>query len=179
MPPDEEDDGLATSEDLFGHLVDAPPPPGTGTKSTRSAPVRVRVSDPVSPEPLTPVEPEAVEPPHAPVLEEAPFRRMRPAAPVDDDEQARRPPAHENTGAKFIITPPKIALGPGVDLAATWANNASRLAISRSLPTNVLRVRSPRLTIGERLGRVPVTRYGITASVFPLTCNGGKASSRT
>ena len=25
---------------------------------------------------------------------------------------------HENTGAKFIITPPKIALGPGVDLAA-------------------------------------------------------------
>ena len=87
-PPDEEDDGLATSEDLFGHLVDAPPPPVTGTKSTRSAPVRVRVSDPVSPEPLTPVEPEAVEPPHAPVLEEAPFRRMRPAAPVDDDEQA-------------------------------------------------------------------------------------------
>ena len=98
VPPGEEDDGLATSEDLFGHLVDAPPPPGTGTKNTRNAPVRVRVSDPVS--------------------EEAPFRRMRPAAPVEDDEQARRPPARENTGAKFIVTPPKIVVGPGVDLAA-------------------------------------------------------------
>jgi len=115
VPPGEEDDGLATSEDLFGHLVDGPPPPGTGTKSSRTTPVRVQVSDPVSPEPLPSLEPEAVEPPHAPVLEEAPFR---PAAPVEDDEQARRPPAHENTGAKFIITPPKIAAGPGVDLAA-------------------------------------------------------------
>ena len=72
-PPNQEDEGLATSEDLFGHLVDAPPPKGAGTKSGRDAPVRVQLSDPASPDPLTPITPEdeGVEPPHAPVLEEA------------------------------------------------------------------------------------------------------------
>jgi len=107
VPPGDEDDGLATAEDLFGHLVDAPPPQATGKKNARSAPVRVKLSDPVSPEPLTPVEPEdeAIEPPHAPVLEEAAFRRMTPAPPFEDDEEARVPPAHERTGAKFTVTP--------------------------------------------------------------------------
>jgi len=120
VPPGDEDDGLATSEDLFGHLVDAPPPQAVGKKNARSAPIRVKLSDPVSPEPLTPIEPEdeAIEPPHAPVLEEAPFRRMTPAPPFEDDEEARVPAAHEHTAAKFRVTPPKISAGPGVDLAS-------------------------------------------------------------
>jgi hypothetical protein len=119
-PGDSEDDGLATSDDLFGDLVDAPAPPASGRKATRPGPVRVRLSDPVSPEPLIPVEPEeeGVEPPHGPVLEEAPFQRMKPAPPMEDDERARVPPAAERTGAKFTVTPPKIPVGPGVDLAS-------------------------------------------------------------
>jgi serine/threonine protein kinase len=118
MPPGHEDDGLATSDDLFGDLVDAPSPPEAGKKATRSGPVRVKLSDPVSPEPLSPAEDDGVEPPHAPVLEEAPFRRMKPAPPVEDDEEARILPPSERTGPKFTVTPPKIPLGPGVDLAS-------------------------------------------------------------
>ncbi len=79
----------------------------------------MRLSDPVSPEPLAPAEApfeeDGLEPPHSPVRESAPFR---PAAPVDDDEEARLPAAMINTGAKLIITPPKIPLGPGLDLAS-------------------------------------------------------------
>jgi serine/threonine protein kinase len=118
VPPEHDDDGLATSDDLFGHLVDAPSPPEAGKKRSRSAPVRVKLSDPVSPEPLSPAEEEGVEPPHGPVLEEAPFRRMKPAPPVEDDEEARALPPSELTGPKFTITPPKIPYGPGVDLAS-------------------------------------------------------------
>ena len=120
VPPGDEDDGLATSEDLFGHLVDAPLPQAVGKKNARSTPIRVKLSDPVSPEPLAPVEPEdeAIEPPHAPVLEEAPFRRMTPAPPFEDDEEARVPAAREHTAPKFRVTPPSIAAGPGVDLAS-------------------------------------------------------------
>jgi serine/threonine protein kinase len=119
-PRKPEDDGLATSDDLFGHLVDGPAPPATGRKGARTGPVRVKISDPVSPEPLTPVDPEdeGVEPPHGPVLEEAPFKRMTPAPPFEDDEEARLAPPAERTGAKFTVTPPKIPLGRGVDLAS-------------------------------------------------------------
>lgn len=117
--PEGDDDGLATSEDLFGHLVDAPPPAPTGKKSSRSGPVKVRLSDPASPEPLTPMAAdEGVDPPHSPVLEESPFRPMKPAPPVEDDDEARAPRVGENTGAKFRVTPPKILSGPGVDLAS-------------------------------------------------------------
>ena len=115
VPPGDEPDGLATSEDLFGHLVDAPSPPAEGKKSSRSGPVKVRLSDPTSPEPLTTMADEGVDVPHGPVLEESPFRPMKP---FEDDEQARTPRAGESTGAKFRVTPPKILGGPGVDLAS-------------------------------------------------------------
>ena len=119
-PDEHEDDGLATSDDLFGHLVDGPAPPEAGREKGRKDPVRVRVSDPVSPEPLPPPEApfdeDGLEPPHSPVRESAPFQ---PAAPVDDDEAARLPAAAHKTGAKLTITPPKIPLsGPGLDLAS-------------------------------------------------------------
>lgn len=113
-----EDDGYATADDLFGHLVDAPAPPEAGRSGRRSGRVRVRVADPVSPEPLTPPVDDdegGLEAPHGPVLEGSPFR---PALPVDDDEEARLPPSALRTGAKFTITPPKIPLGPDVDLAS-------------------------------------------------------------
>jgi serine/threonine protein kinase len=118
VPPEHEDDGLATSEDLFGHLVDEPAPPEAGRNRSRSGPVRVKLSDPVSPEPMSPGEDDGIEPPHGPVLEEAPFRRMEPAPPFEDDENARIPPVAERTGAKFTVTPPKLPFGPGVDLAS-------------------------------------------------------------
>jgi serine/threonine protein kinase len=120
VPPEEPDEGdLATSEDLFGHLVDAPAPPVPGRGQARKDPVRVRVSDPVSPEPLAPAEPaldeEGLDLPHSPVREREAFR---PAGPMDDDEEARVPAALVQTGAKLRITPPKIPLGPGLDLAS-------------------------------------------------------------
>lgn len=119
-PRDHDDEGLATSDDLFGHLVDAPATPSAERKNRRQGPVRVRLDDPVSPEPLRPLEPEdeGIELPHGPVLEEAPFKPMRPAPPFEDDERARLPPARERTGAKFTVTPPKIPVGPGLDLAS-------------------------------------------------------------
>ena len=95
VPPEEPDDGdLATSEDLFGHLVDAPAPPVPGRGQARRDPVRVQLTDPVSPEPLAPAEShldeEGLEPPHSPVRESAAFR---PAGPMEDDEEARLPSA--------------------------------------------------------------------------------------
>jgi serine/threonine protein kinase len=117
-PPDEhEDEGYATAEDLFGDLVDAPAPPEAGRSHQREGRIRVRLADPVSPEPLAPSlsEEEGLEVPHRPVLEDSPFR---PAPPVDDDQEARLPPSVHHTGARFTITPPKIPLGPDVDLAS-------------------------------------------------------------
>jgi len=137
VPPEQESDGLATSEDLFGHLVDAPSPETDEKRSSRSGPVKVRLSDPASPEPLTPMDPEeGVAPPHGPVLEEAPFRPMTPAPPFDDDEQARTPRVRETTGAKFTVTPPKVLSGPGVDLASL-----AEMAIDEEPPED--RRRSP------------------------------------
>jgi len=119
-PPDEsEDDEGATADDLFGHLVDAPPPPEAGRSRKREGRVCVQLADPVSPEPLALPDPtleeEGLDAPHGPVLEDSPFR---PAPPVDDDEEARLPPSALRTGAKLTITPPKIALGPDLDLAS-------------------------------------------------------------
>jgi serine/threonine protein kinase len=121
VPPEEGDDDLVTSDDLFGHLVDAPSPsPPGGRSARRDGPIRVRLQDPVSPEPFaTPAgvgSEEAPRLPHEPVLEEAAFR---PAPPLDDDEEARLPPGVANTSARLTITPPKIPMrGQGLDLAS-------------------------------------------------------------
>jgi serine/threonine protein kinase len=120
VPPDEADDeDLATSDDLFGHLVDGPAPPVPGRDHARKAPVRVQLSDPVSPEPLAPAESaldeEGLDIPDSPLMESTAFR---PAGPMDDDEEARLPSALIQTGAKLRITPAKIPLGPGLDLAS-------------------------------------------------------------
>jgi len=121
VPPEEPDnDGdLATSDDLFGHLVDGPAPPVPGRDQARKDPVRVQLTDPVSPEPLAPAESaldeEGLDPPHSPVRESSAFR---PAGPVDDDEEARLPAGVVQTGAKLRITPPKIPIGTGLDLAS-------------------------------------------------------------
>jgi serine/threonine protein kinase len=122
-PPDEYDDHpdeeLTTSDDLFGHLVDGPTPAENDPPSHRRKHVKVQIADPVSPEPLTPASYDDEEggfaPPHGPVAEDAPFR---PAPPVDDDEEARLPSSAVRTGAKLTITPPKIPVGPGLDLAS-------------------------------------------------------------
>jgi len=117
-PGDQEEPDLVTSDDLFGHLVDAPPPAREG-RGRRREPIRVKLRDPETPAPLpAPAEEggeEGVRPPHSPVRERTAFR---PAAPIEDDEEARLPPGAVNTSARLTITPPKIAAGPGVDLAS-------------------------------------------------------------
>jgi serine/threonine protein kinase len=131
-------DGLLTSDDLFGELVDGPLPPNARQAApTRKSPIKVQVSDPVSPRPFAipeevPAAEEAapsrgVDAP-SPAGEdevESAFSRLgtergavvfRPAGPVLDDEEARLPPAALRTGAKLLITDPKIPIGPGLDL---------------------------------------------------------------
>ena len=71
-PDDQEDEGYATAEDLFGDLVDAPTPPEAGRSRKGAGRVRVQLADPVSPEPLAPPVSEedgGLEAPHGPVLE--------------------------------------------------------------------------------------------------------------
>ena len=123
-PP--ESDGLLTSDDLFGELVDGPLPPTAGGGATRTAPIRVRVDDPVSPAPFAVPGDEPATPGSDAEVESA-FDRLgtdpkpvvfRPAGPVYDDEEARLPAAALNTGAKLLVTDPKIPLGPGLDLAS-------------------------------------------------------------
>jgi serine/threonine protein kinase len=129
VPPEArpaEHDGLLTSDDLFGELVDGPLPPVAGAGATRTGPIRVQVSDPVSPAPFAvPGDTPATSGTDAEV--ESAFSRLgtepkavmfRPAGPVFDDEEARLPPAAHRTGAKLQITDPKIPLGPGLDLAS-------------------------------------------------------------
>jgi serine/threonine protein kinase len=119
VPPEEGDDDLVTSDDLFGHLVDGPSPP-KGGRGARRDPIRVRLEDPVSPEPFAaPAGEDAQEaprPPNEPVLEESAFR---PAPPLEDDDEARLPPGVAKTGARLTITPPKILVREqGLDLAS-------------------------------------------------------------
>jgi serine/threonine protein kinase len=91
----------------------------------RSEPIRVQVNDPVSPAPFAVPEP----PPAGTDAEvESAFDRLgtspgkdvvfRPATPVFDDAEARLPPSALRTGAKLMVTDPKIPLGPGLDLAS-------------------------------------------------------------
>jgi serine/threonine protein kinase len=135
-PAGEEGDEQLTSEDLFGELVDSSLPADQGGFASRSEPIRVKVSDPVSPAPFaipgdTPV-PSMGGGTDADV--EHAFGRLgtepkpvvfRPAAPVFDDEEARLPPTAHRTSAKLLVTDPKLPLGPGVDLASV-AENAIR-----------------------------------------------------
>ncbi len=124
--PAPEGDGFLTSDDLFGELVDAPLPAGRNAGSTRSDPIRVQVSDPVSPTPFAvPGDQPGVAGTDAEV--ESAFNRLgteprpvvfRPAGPMLDDEEARLPAAALNTGAKLLVTDPKIPVGPGLDLAS-------------------------------------------------------------
>ncbi len=123
-PP--ESDGLLSSEDLFGDLVDAPLPEAPGGGARRTDPIRVQVSDPVSPGPFAVRADEAAAPGSDAEVESA-FNRLgtepkavvfRPAGPVFDDEEARLPPAALSTGAKLLVTDPKLPLGPGLDLAS-------------------------------------------------------------
>jgi hypothetical protein len=119
--PDEDAD-LLTSDDLFGNLVDSPMPPRPGDGASRKDPIRVQVSDPVTPGPFAALtgEPDDEE------VDDA-FSRLgglvaesifRPAGPVLDDEEARLPPSALKTGAKLSITDPRIPIGPGLDLAS-------------------------------------------------------------
>jgi serine/threonine protein kinase len=119
---------LLTSADLFGDLVDSPLPTSEAGAASRETPIRVQVSDPVSPAPFPggpPEEPVAEAPSEdevdvafavlRPVPEEVTFR---PAPPAYDDVEARLPPAADRTGAKLSVTHPKIPLGSGLDLAS-------------------------------------------------------------
>ena len=56
-PGPDADDDLLTSEDLFAGLVDSPPPPRQAGRAARTDPIRVQVSDPVTPGPFAPVPP--------------------------------------------------------------------------------------------------------------------------
>jgi serine/threonine protein kinase len=121
---------LVTSDDLFGELVDGPLPARAATAPTRTDPIRVQVSDPVSPQPFAVPGEAADERPSDTELEDA-FGRLgtdpksiefRPAAPVFDDEEARLPKAALRTGAKLRVTDPGLAQGPGVDLASVAAS---------------------------------------------------------
>jgi serine/threonine protein kinase len=124
---EEPEERLLTAEDLFGDLVDAPPPPGAGGGGARKDPIRVQVTDPVSPGSFAGI-PEDTPTRSQPTeeLDDA-FSRLggfvaesifRPAGPVTDDEEARLPPALVRTGAKLSITDPGVAKGPRLDLAS-------------------------------------------------------------
>ena len=128
LPPESrpEDEGRVTSDDLFGDLVDGPLPAGQSGGSVRSEPIRVQVNDPVSPTPFAVPEPSPV---GTDAEVESAFDRLgtspgdeevvfRPAKPVYDDAEARLPPSAQRTGAKLMVTDPKIPGGPGLDLAS-------------------------------------------------------------
>jgi serine/threonine protein kinase len=132
------DQDLVTSDDLFGDLVDSPLPPEKRGRASRPNPIRVQVTDPVAPGPLTVAPAESPDPAaagpadtpeHPPADEDADdgLSRLgalvaesmfRPAPPVTDDEEARLPPAAVRTSAKLSVTDAKIPSGPGLDLAS-------------------------------------------------------------
>jgi len=125
-PAPREGDGLLTSDDLFAELVDSPLPAEQGAFASRPSPIRVKVSDPVSPSPFA-VPADTPIPSNTDAVVEDAFNRLgtqpkavvfRPAPPVFDDQEARLPPAAHRTSAKLLITDPKIPVGPGVDLAS-------------------------------------------------------------
>lgn len=120
-----EGESLLGSEDLFGSLVDAPLPPSSRGPA-RPGPIKVKVDDPASPTPFArpggePLQAGAdgeVETAFDQLGDQPRETVFRPAAPVYDDEEARLPPAALRTGAKLLVTDPKIPRGPGLDLAS-------------------------------------------------------------
>jgi len=136
VPPPKDkaaDDDLVTSDDLFGHLVDAPLPAGEARRPGRRVPIRVTVDDPVAPGPFSSMadeeeahtdaktdagEPEDEDEGRSRLGQLVAESIFRPALPVWDDEEARLPPSALQTGAKVSITDPKIPAGPGLDLAS-------------------------------------------------------------
>ena len=128
-------DDLVSSEDLFASLVDSPLPPREPDRAARQKPIRVQVTDPVTPGPFAAVPEDDRVPPasgETPPEDaeddglESVFLKglvgesiFRPAGPVTDDEEARLPPAAVRTGAKLSITDPRLPIGtPGLDLAS-------------------------------------------------------------
>src|SRR5512139_617578 len=107
------DDDLVTSDDLFGHLVDAPLPAGEARRPGRRVPIRVTVDDPVAPGPFSSLadeaeaqtdaktdagEPEEGDEGAARLGQLVAESIFRPAPPVLDDEEARLPPSALQTG---------------------------------------------------------------------------------
>jgi serine/threonine protein kinase len=132
--PEGEADDLVSSEDLFASLVDSPLPAREPDRAGRREPIRVQVSDPVTPGPFAAIPEDAPGPPApvdgAPVGQEETdegktFLNLvgesifRPAGPVTDDEEARLPPAAVRTSAKLSITDSRLPAGaPGLDHAS-------------------------------------------------------------
>jgi serine/threonine protein kinase len=119
VPPGEGENDLVTSDDLFGDLVDAPSPPDDRRSARRDRPIRVRLEDPVSPQPfVAPAGEDSEEgppPPQGPAPEGPVFH---PAPPRDDDAEARLRPGVVNTSAPLAIAAPKVPVrGGGLDLA--------------------------------------------------------------
>jgi serine/threonine protein kinase len=116
--PETERDELATSDELFGDLVDAPLPEGAPDRAAAHRdPVRIRVRDPVRPRPLA----EATPPePRVPDDVEEALSGLGPVEgpPAPPRQDPGPPPALETTGAKLQITHPKLFVGPGIDLAS-------------------------------------------------------------
>ena len=169
-------DEFLTSGDLFADMVDEPLPPRERAEAVRKDPIRVQVSDPMTPGPFAAVQGDEPEPPaeatEAPAqtpcssppsdeVDDA-FSRIgglvaesifRPALPVVDDEEARLPPAAVRTGAKLSITDPKILSGRG------WTSRPWPRTRSRRRPASRRRSRG-----GRPPRRRASPRGGTTAS---------------
>jgi serine/threonine protein kinase len=152
---DDADDALVSSEDLFAGLVDAPLPPREADRGARKEPIKVQVSDPVTPGPFATVtgaapgaadaagaprpgadEDEEVEAEDSRLDELVAESLFRPAAPVTDDEEARLPPTAVRTGARLSITDPGAPAGgqPGLDLASLAESAIEEKAGEREAP---------------------------------------------
>jgi serine/threonine protein kinase len=119
------DDELVTSDDLFGDLVDAPLPPGEERRAARDKPLRVQVSDPVSPGAFGVPREHTPSRTHSDEEVEDAFQRLGSLVeqsiltPEQKEAERRLSAASEHTGAKLLITDPKIpAAGGGIDLAS-------------------------------------------------------------
>jgi serine/threonine protein kinase len=129
--PDAE--GLLSSRDIFGDLVDAPLPPSEGPAARpRTGPIRIQVSDPVQPAAFATFADEV----EVPGPTSADFDSLfRPAGPVDNDEEARLPGVKLATNAKLLITDPRVPNGPRLDLASVAESGISAETPKAETPT--------------------------------------------